>query len=88
MGAAGCHCFDLVHVTGEVKPKSIDWSQVYNWRNIPYPENVVTMTQDEELAQKMVDAKEKEINNLIENVVFQSVQNENQPTISSHWIIT
>ena len=28
------------------------------------------MTQDEELAQEVVDAKEKEINNLIENDLF------------------
>ena len=63
-----------VHVTGEEEPKSIDWSQVNNWRNVPYPENVVMMTQDEELAQEVVDGKEKE-NNLIENDVFESVQN-------------
>ena len=36
----------------------------------------------------MVDAKEKEINNLIETDVFGSVQNENQPITSSHLIIT
>ena len=54
---------------GEEEPKGIDWSQVHNWRNVPYPENVVMMTQDEELAQEVVDAKEKEINNLIENDV-------------------
>ena len=53
-----------------------------------YPMNAVMMTQDEELAQEVVDAKEKEINNLIENDVFESVQNENQPTISTRWIIT
>ena len=77
-----------VHVMGEEEPRSIDWSQVHNWRNVLYPENVVMMTQDEELAQVVVDAKEKEIKNLIENDVFESVQNENQPTISSRWIIT
>ena len=77
-----------VHVMGEEEPRSIDWSQVHNWRNVPYPENVVMMTQDEELAQEVVDAKEKEINNLIESDVFESVQNENQQTISSRWIIT
>ena len=77
-----------VHVTGEEEPRSIDWRQVHNWRNVPYPENVVMMTQDKELAQEVVDAKEKEINDLIENDVFESVQNENQLTISSHWIIT
>ena len=77
-----------VHVTGEEEPRSIDWSQVHNWRNVPYPENVVMMTQNKELAQEVVDAKEKEINILIENYVFEGVQNENQPTISSRWIIT
>ena len=46
------------------------------------------MTQDEELAEEVVDAKEKEINNLVENYVFESGHNENQLTISSHWIIT
>ena len=77
-----------VHVMGEEEPRSIDRSQVHNWRNVPYPENVVMMTQVEELAQEVVDAKEKEIKNLIENDVFESVQNETQPTILSHWIIT
>ena len=43
----------------EEKPKSIDWIQVHNWRNVPYPENVIMITQDEELAQEVVDAKEK-----------------------------
>ena len=59
-----------VHVTGEKELRSIDWSQVHNWRNVPYPENVVIMTPDEELAREVVDAKEKEINNLIENDVL------------------
>ena len=35
-----------------------------------------------------MDAKEKEIKNLVENDVFESVQNESQPTILSRWIIT
>ena len=76
-----------VHVTGEEEPRSTDWSQVHNWRNVPYPENVVMKIQDEELAQEVVDAKEQEIKNLTDNV-FESVQNENQPTTSSRWIIT
>ena len=46
------------------------------------------MTQDKELAHEVVDANGKEINNLIEYDVYESVQNENQPTISSPWAIT
>ena len=58
---------------GEEEPRSIDWSQVHNWKNVPYPEDVVMMTQDEQLAQGVVDAKEKKINDLIENDVLESV---------------
>jgi len=36
----------------------------------------------------VVDAKEKEIRSLIDNEVFQVVENKGQSTISSKWIIT
>ena len=48
-----------VHVMGEEEARSIDRSQVHNWRNVPYPENVVMMTQDEELAQEVVMQRKK-----------------------------
>ena len=46
-----------VHVMGEEEPRNIDWSQAHNWRNVPHSENVVMMTQGEELAQEVADAK-------------------------------
>ena len=54
------------HVTGKEEPRIIDWSKVHSWRNVPYPENVAVMTQEEKLAQEVVDAKENEENNLTE----------------------
>ena len=50
-----------VYVMAEEEPRSIDWGQVHKWRDVSYPENVVMMTQDEELAQEVVDTKEKKL---------------------------
>ena len=44
------------------------------------------MTSDQE--QEVVDAKQKESENLSTNDVYEAVPFENQKTISSHWIIT
>ena len=53
-----------------------------------HTEQVALLSEHDELSQRIVDAKEKEIENLFENKVFQVVPNKNQVCISSHWVIT
>ena len=66
----------------------IDWSHAESWRNALHTEQVALLSEHDELSQEIIDAKEKEIGNLIENKVFQVVPNENQVCISSCCVIT
>ena len=53
-----------------------------------HTDQVALLSKHDELSQEIIDAKEKEIENLVENKVFQVVPNENQVRISSCWVIT
>ena len=77
-----------IHVAEDEKPQSIDWSRAESWRNALHTEQVALLSEHDELCQEIIDAKEKEIENLVENKVFQVVPNENQVCISSRWVIT
>ena len=77
-----------VHVTGEEEPICVNWDDVELWNELPYPENVILLTRDGEFAQEVVDAKDREINNLVTNDVFEVVPYANQKTVSSRWILT
>ena len=72
-----------VHVVGDEKPQCIDWSRVESWRNALHTEQVALLSEHDKLSQEIIHAKEKEIENLVENKVFQVVPNENQVYISS-----
>ena len=77
-----------IHVDGEESPSSVNWDDVIEWREIADTEVLVVMlTRDEELSQEVVDAKEKEVVNLIENDVFQEVKDVGQPRVSCKWVI-
>ena len=58
------------------------------WGELPYPEEALLLTKDQEMSQEVVDAKNTELNNMIENEVFEIVPYVNQNTVSSRWIIT
>ena len=77
-----------VHVTGEDEPCSVNWDDVESWNELPYPEEAVLLTGDGEFSQEVVDAKEREINNLVTNDVFEVIPYSNQKTISSRWVLT
>jgi transposase InsO family protein len=77
-----------VHITGDPDPSCINWDLVDQWKTLPDPENPVLLTGDQALSQEVVDAKAKEIDNLINNSVFETVPYQEQLTISSRWIIT
>ena len=49
---------------------------------------MVLLTVDEELSQEVIDAKEKEVVNLIDNDVFEEVKDVGQSCISCKWVIT
>ena len=78
----------MYHVVGDEKPQSIDWSRVESWRNALNTEQVALHSNHDELSQEIIDGKEKEIENLVENKVFQVVPIENQVCISSRWVVT
>ena len=78
-----------VHVDGEDTPSSVNWDDVTDWREIADTEQLLVMlTKDDELSQEVVDAKEKEILNLIENDVFEEVDDVNQRSVSCKWVMT
>ena len=58
-----------------------------DWKELPYTENAVLLTTDQELSQDVV-VKEREPNNLVDNNAFDVVPFEKQATVSSCWIIT
>ena len=53
-----------------------------------HTEQVALLSEHEELSLEIIDAEEKEIENLFENKFFQVVPNGNQVRISSRWVIT
>ena len=46
------------------------------------------LTEQQEHEQAVIDAKEKEIKNLIENEIFTWVEDEGQNAISCKWVLT
>jgi hypothetical protein len=78
-----------IHVNGEERPCSINWDVVTEWREVEKTEaQVMFLTGDDELRQEVVDAKEKEVVNLIENDVFEEVKDIGQSCVSCKWVIT
>ena len=69
-------------------PCCIDWNDVEEWQDLPYPEQVMLLTKEEELSQEVVDAKERELRKLEENNVYITVPYTGQKLISSKWHIT
>ena len=77
-----------VSVEGSSKASSLNWDDVETWEILSEPEVAVFLTEIEEKSQDVIDAKEKEINNLIENDVFETVTDEGQSRISCKWVYT
>jgi len=57
-------------VDGQGDPICVNWDHVSEWCELPYPEQALLLTKDQEMSQKVVDAKNVELNNMIENKVF------------------
>ena len=77
-----------VHVDGQDEPICVNWDHISEWCELPYPEQALILTKDQEMLQEVVDAKTAELKNMTDNDVFDIVPFVNQDTVSSRWIIT
>ena len=77
-----------VHVDGDDDPSSVNWDDVSEWKEVEAEEEFALLTSAEQLSQEVVDAKEREIVNLIENDVFDEVNDDGQPRVSCKWVVT
>ena len=77
-----------VHVDGQDEPMCVNWDHVSAWSELPFPEQVLVLSKDQEVSQEVVDAKNKELQKMISNDVFEIVPFSNQDTVSSLWLLT
>ena len=77
-----------VHVDGQDEPICVNWDDVSAWSELPYPEQALILTKDQEVSQDVVDAKNEELKSMIKNYVFEAVPYSYQTTVSSRWILT
>ena len=77
-----------VRKEGDEKPFSVNWDDVVDWEVLPEPEQLVLFSASEEMSQRVIDAKEKEVENLRDNDVFESVEYRSQSLISCKWVFT
>ena len=66
-----------VHVVGEEERRCANWGKIERWNELPYPESTVPLTGDQELLQEVIHAKQKELENLSTNDVYEAVPFEN-----------
>ena len=77
-----------VQVVGQEEPIAVDWRKVIWWREVCNTEQVLTLTSIEECQSDIIEAKEREISNLVENDVFECVEDQGQKAVSCRWIFT
>ena len=86
---SGQYCDWLnVHVDGQDEPICVNWDHVNAWSELPYPEQALILTKDQEVSQEVVDAKKLEFDKMIKNNVFEVVPFTDQITVSSRWLLT
>ena len=76
-----------VQIVGKDVPVTVEWDSVVWWRDIEITEQVLTLSSVEECQQDVMDAKDKEIQNLKENNVFEWVNDDGQKAISCKWVL-
>ena len=79
------NCVNVL-IVGQDEPTSINWAQVSNWNELEATETILTLTTREEYKEEVMKAKERELQNLKENDVFECVQDEGQKTVSCRWV--
>ena len=76
-----------VQADREEEPSSVNWDEVIRWEPLPGEEMTILLTAHEKMSQALITAKEREIQNLRDNDVFEVVE-EQQPLVSCKWIFT
>lgn len=61
-----------VQVDGEKEPKSVDQDELTRWEPLSDDGKAILLTANEEMSQAQIDAKEREIQNLRDNI-FEAV---------------
>ena len=79
---------NYINLKNEEEPDSVNWDNVSEWKEVPYPANVLLLTNEEEYAQEVVDARNRELEKLTENEVYTTVPYTGQKLISSKWVMT
>ena len=69
-------------------PISLNWKDVMDWQELEEPDKEVYFTASEEMTQEVVDAKDKELQNLMENGVFEAVEDVGQSRVTCKWVFT
>jgi len=77
-----------IHLEGSETACSVNWMNVRDWRVDSEPERVILCADLKESDQIIIDAKNKELKALNDNQVYEEVEFEGQPTISSRWVFT
>ena len=82
-----CNLID-VKLIGHDNPSVVDWRTVLWWREIGETKQVFTLTAVQEYETDVVEAKERELKNLMENDVFEYVEDKGQKAVSCRWVFT
>ena len=77
-----------VRLLGSDEVTSVDWQKIVWWKTISKSVNQILVLKDIEMySQEVADAKDVEVQNLIENDVFEMVPYDGQSTITSRWVM-
>ncbi len=77
-----------VRVVGQDEPSQVDWRRIVWWREIGETEHIFTLTAFNEQEEEVVEAKEREIKNLVDHDVFESVEDVGQKAVSCRWVFS
>ncbi|GAB1599998.1 hypothetical protein Ahia01_000277300 [Argonauta hians] len=72
-------------------PLCVNWDEVDQWREVTegdHEEHVVFLTAEQEQANDVINAKERELENMKAHEVYECVPNIGQKCISTRWVIT
>ena len=72
---------------GELQAMSVNWNDVLSWKEVEKPESVLVNEVDL-MSQEVLDAKNREVQNLVEHDVYEAVKDLGQSKVSTRWVIT
>ena len=79
----GCRNQSWINVKSGNDQWGVNWDHVELWKKIEEHEQVLLINSENKMSQEVIDAKEREIENMISNDVFEEVPYEGQKCVSS-----